>query len=251
MKVSIITVCRNAESSIEQTIKSVILQDYKNIEYIIIDGKSTDKTLSIINKYKKNINKVVSEQDRGIYYAMNKGIDKATGDIIYFLNSGDLLFDEKVITNIIALLKNKNADIIYGDILLYDNANPKKKIIICVKNVNRIYLARDGIYHQAMFVKKNLFYKYGKFNTTFKLLADYEWTLRILIQNNLSIIKIDKIIAKYLIGGKSAGYKKTWIERFQILHLYFTFTEIFLVGIIYWIIYHVILKIKRKYFLKE
>lgn len=251
MKVSIITVCKNAQDTIERTIKSVISQTYNNIEYLIIDGKSTDKTLDIVNKYQNKISTIVSESDSGIYYAMNKGVRKSTGDIVYFLNSGDLLFNKDTISDVAKLFKEKNSNVLYGDVLLYDENNPEGLNIEQHKNINKFYLAHDGIYHQAMFVKKDLFEKYGKFNTRFKLLADYEWTLRVLIRNNVTANRIDKIIAKYLFGGASSNYKETWKERFQILPLYFSFFEVIFVGIFYWLIYHVVIKIRRECFLKR
>ena len=174
MKITIITVCKNAQDTIEQTIKSVISQTYNNIEYLIIDGKSTDKTLDIVNKYKNKIDIIISDPDEGIYYAMNKGIEKSSGDIIYFLNSGDLLFNKTTISNVVKLFKKRNSDILYGDVLLYNKDGLEGPIVKQHKNVNRFYLARDGIYHQAMFVKRNLFKKYGNFNIRFKLQADYE-----------------------------------------------------------------------------
>lgn len=251
MKVSIITVCRNAQDTIEKTIKSVIDQDYKNIEYIIIDGRSTDKTLKIINKYKSKINTIISEPDNGIYFAMNKGIKESNGDIIYFLNSGDLLFKKTTISNVVNLFKKGNSEILYGDVLLYNNDDPERLTLVQHKNVNRSYLARDGIYHQAMFVKKNLFEKYGNFNTRFKLQADYEWTLRVLVKNIDIARRIDETVVLYLLNGVSSNYKKTWKERFQILPLYFSLLEIIFVGIFYWLIYHIIIKIRREYFLKN
>lgn len=250
MKVSIITVCKNAQDTIEKTIKSVIDQDYRDIEYIIIDGKSTDKTLDILLKYKDKIDIIISEPDEGIYSAMNKGIEKSSGDIIYFLNSGDLLFNTVIISSVVKLFKKRDPDILYGDILLYNKNNPKELTLVKHKNVDRFYLARDGIYHQAMFVKKNLFKKYGNFNIQFKLQADYDWTLRVLIKNKAIASRIDKTIAQYLQNGASSNYKKTWKERFQILPLYFSLSEVIFVGIFYWLTYHIVIKIKREYFLK-
>lgn len=250
MKVSVITVCKNAQDTIERTIKSVVSQDYKDIEYLIIDGKSTDKTLDIVKKYKDKIDIIVSEPDGGIYYAMNKGIEKSSGEIIYFLNSGDFLFNRCVVSDIANLFKENNPDLIYGDVLLYDRNNPERFTIKQHKNLSRLYLAYNEIYHQAMFVKKDLFEKYGKFNTRFKLLADYEWTLKVLVGNNATTSRINKMIVKYLLGGASSNCKETWKERFQILSLYFSLFEVIFVGIFYWFIYHAVIKVKRECLLK-
>lgn len=248
MKVSIITVCKNAQDTIEQTIRSVISQNYKNIEYLVIDGKSTDKTMDIVNRYKDKIDVIVSERDGGIYYAMNKGVEKSSGDVIYFLNSGDFLFDERIVSDIVNEFKKTNSDIIYGDALLYYENYPKRLILKRHININRLYLARDGIYHQAMFVKKDLFVKYGGFDTRFKLSADYEWTLRVLVRNNATTDRINKIIVKYLLGGACSNNKETLKERYQILPLYFSLFEVFFIGLLYWFIYHAVIKIKRECF---
>lgn len=250
MKVSIITVCKNAQETIEKTIKSVISQDYKDIEYIIIDGGSTDGTLEIINKYRNKIKTIVSRPDKGIYYAMNDGIDKAGGEIIYFLNAGDFLFDKDVVAEVVKQFLKDPIDVIYGDVLLYNRHDPKRLILVKHKNINRFYLAHDGIYHQAMFARRNLFDKYGKFNTRFKLAADYEWTLRVLIGNSATSRRINKTIVKYLLGGASFNRKKSLKERYQMLLLYFSPFEVVFVGIFFWLIYRIAVKINRKYFQK-
>ncbi|HRP58868.1 MAG TPA: glycosyltransferase family 2 protein, partial [Vicingus sp.] len=127
-KVSIITVCYNSEKTIEDTIKSVANQSYPNIEYIVIDGGSTDNTLAIIDKYKDKISTVISEKDHGIYDAINKGIKLATGDIIANLNSDDFYIDSDVITDVVATFENEKTDTLYAD-LYYVDAVDTNKII--------------------------------------------------------------------------------------------------------------------------
>jgi len=119
MKVSIVTICKNAEDSIEGTIKSVISQTYKNIEYLIIDGKSTDMTVNIINQYQERLAYFISEEDNGVYEAMNKGILKSTGDIIFFLNSGDYFHENTIIEKVVKEF-DSDPDLMffYGDVLL-------------------------------------------------------------------------------------------------------------------------------------
>ena len=117
--VSVITVCYNCESTIENTVKSVVNQTYPNVEYIIIDGKSTDRTIDIVKQFSKNIECIVSEKDDGIYSAMNKGIDICTGDYVIFLNSGDCFYNRTVIE--IMVKKSNGQDIVYGDLILIHN----------------------------------------------------------------------------------------------------------------------------------
>ena len=117
IKISIITVCFNAQNVIEACIQSVLSQTYLNIEYVIVDGQSTDGTLSIVHKYKDRITKIISEKDTGIYDATNKGIQASNGDVVYFLNSDDRLYDDEVIENIIEQFKeDKSLDIVYGKV---------------------------------------------------------------------------------------------------------------------------------------
>src|SRR3990167_1514325 len=169
MKVTIITVCKNAQDTIEPTLKSVFSQTYKNIEYIIIDGKSTDRTLDIVNIYKDKISKVVSGQDRGIYDAMNKGINKSTGDILYFLNAGDQLFSKETISNIVKVFVESNTEIVYGDIATCESINQKQFILRRQNHVSKSYLVHDTIYHQSIFAKKSIFNKYGTFSTKYAI----------------------------------------------------------------------------------
>ena len=127
MKVSIITVSFNAENTIEDSIKSVLAQAYPDIEYIIIDGKSTDKTVDIIEKYRGKIHYFISEPDYGIFNAMNKGIKAATGDILYFLNTNDYIFDEKVIEDVVKFFQKTKATMIFGDMSFIDDNGLEKE----------------------------------------------------------------------------------------------------------------------------
>lgn len=248
MKVSIITVCKNAQDTIEATVRSVISQNYRNIEYLIIDGESTDKTLDIIKKYKSKVNTIISEPDEGIYYAMNKGIERSIGEVIYFLNSGDLLFDKSTISRVVKTIENNNSDIIYGDIALYESDNPKKLILRRQDNVNKFFLVHDTIYHQSIFTRRHIFEKYGKFDIKYKLSADYEWILRSVVKNKVSFYHTNQIMAKYLRGGMSFNEKESFKERFKILPLYFSFPQVVLNGFLFWLIYRVFVKINRDLF---
>ena len=204
MKISIITPCFNSESTIEDTIQSVLNQDYPFVEYIIIDGKSTDNTLEIIEKYKINISKVVSEKDNGIYDAMNKGIKLATGEIIGILNSDDFYVDSKVLSTVANTFSNSHCDATYSD-LQYVSKNDTTKLI-------RNWISGDYKRskfkwgwmppHPTFFLKKELYLKNGVYNDELSLSADYELMLRMLCKFKLSPTYIPEVLVKMRIGGK-------------------------------------------------
>ena len=208
-KVSIITVSFNSEKTIEQTIKSVINQTYKNIEYIIIDGGSTDGTIEIIKKYQDNISYWVSEPDEGIYDAMNKGLAKAKGDIIGIINSDDW-YDENVFGNVVEHFLNSDCDVVHGDIIrVYDDID----LFIRSKplDIENIW-HKTVFYHPTMFVKKDIYDKLGFFRKEFILAADYEFMLR-LYTNGIKFSYLMNDIVYFRLGGAStrniySGYKE-------------------------------------------
>jgi glycosyltransferase len=205
LKISIITVCYNSAETIEKTIQSVISQDYNNVEYIIIDGQSTDNTLHIIEKYKSQISKVISEKDDGIYFAINKGIAAATGDIIAILHADDFYLNNQIIPNVVRTIESKGTDTLYGD-LQYVDRNDTSKIIRNWKsgayNVDA-FLKGWMPPHPTFFVKKSCYEKYGVFNTSLKSAADYELMLRLLYKHNSSTTYIPEVLVKMRVGGKS------------------------------------------------
>lgn len=211
MKISIITVVKNAERTIEDTILSVVNQTYKNIELIIIDGVSTDGTLDIINKYKDKISYFISEPDTGVYNAMNKGIKAATGDIFYFLNANDSLYDDKVLEEVIKRFKSTNAMIVFGDVfstikpdMKQDEYNLANKITKYdfIDNVFSFYYR--NLCHQVIFYKKEVFDRIGLYNENYKILADYEFNLRAFVEYKLKCSYINRIIANFELGGLSS-----------------------------------------------
>lgn len=227
MKVTVITVCKNAENAIEATIKSVLSQDYKNIEYIIIDGKSTDRTTKIIHKYKNKITILISEPDAGIYDAMNKGLRYATGNVVNFLNAGDMFVDTSVVSDIVKQLKKKDTDLMYGDALIYDPKRPEKLTLKCHQYADIVFLSRWCICHQAIFAKKYLFDRYGSFNTQYKLVADHEWILRMLLMHKVSTQYINRLTVRYLAGGESWNNPvRLYRERFTSLSHYLSIYKI-------------------------
>ncbi|MBS9383924.1 MAG: glycosyltransferase [Dolichospermum sp. BR01] len=173
--VSVITVVFNGEKYIEQTIQSVINQSYANIEYLIIDGGSTDETVNIIRKYDDQINYWISEPDKGIYNAMNKALCVATGDWIFFLGSDDILFNAEVIHKFIFCQKDIDVDIIFGDVIFSNNYYFKSKL-------NYKMLVGNTLHHQSCFYRKYLFNDF-RYQDNYKIGADYELNLKIYTQN--------------------------------------------------------------------
>jgi glycosyltransferase involved in cell wall biosynthesis len=221
LKFSIITVCLNSEKTLKSTIKSVLGQTYENIEYILVDGGSEDSTLDIINEYKNDITKYISEKDDGIYDAMNKGIGLSTGDIIYFLNSGDILYDKDVIKTISDIFfSHQDCEIVTGNAVLYydeyEQAYSSRR-----KNVAEYIIT--GICHQTIFAKRTIFKKTGLFNTNYRVYADLDWVLNCVIDKKICIHYANLNMCYYLMGGfnniNSKRYKK---ERFSIKNKYIT-----------------------------
>ncbi len=202
MKVSIITPTFNSAETLENTIKSVLSQSYPDIEYIIVDGKSTDNTLDIVKKYDK-INKVISEPDKGIYDAMNKGIRLATGDVVGILNSDDIYASENVIDRVVKAIKE--TDCCWGNLLYVDKKDENKTIRRWISSEYKEDLFEKGWHppHSTFFVKKNVYDRYGVFNLNFKIAADYELMLRLLEKNKISFSFIPEILVKMKIGGTS------------------------------------------------
>ena len=203
MKISIITITYNSEETLEDTIKSVISQSYKNIEYIIIDGGSTDGTMDIVNKYKDFISTIVSEPDKGIYDAMNKGVERATGDLVGILNSDDFYANDTVLQNIANKI-GKN-DGIYADLVYVDRVNTDK-IIRYWKSKEY----KEGSFlkgwmppHPTFFIRKEIYDKYGNYNLSLKSAADYELMLRLIHKEKISITYLPEIITKMRVGGQS------------------------------------------------
>ncbi|HET6227220.1 MAG TPA: glycosyltransferase family 2 protein, partial [Bacteroidia bacterium] len=175
LRVSVITVCYNNEHTIEATIKSVASQDYKNIEYILVDGASTDNTLSLIHQYKEHIATIISEKDNGIYFAINKGIELATGDVIAILHADDFYADSTVISKVIEVFETTHSETVYGD-LQYVDRNDTSKIIRDWKA--GVYSREQFLKgwmppHPSFFAKRSCYLQYGSFNTTLKSSADY------------------------------------------------------------------------------
>jgi glycosyltransferase involved in cell wall biosynthesis len=183
LKVSIITVCYNSAKTISDTIQSVIKQDYKGIEYIIIDGVSKDNTLEIIKAFTQENILVTSEKDHGLYDAMNKGIKQASGDIICFLHSDDFYADNGVISHIVELFeKDTTLEVISSSVNIYKHEKFEKPFRVYRADRFRSWQFRLGMQppHPGIFVKKEAIQKTGFFNSGYKISADFDWILRLL-----------------------------------------------------------------------
>jgi len=205
LKITIITVTYNSADTVEQTIQSVLSQNYANIEYIIVDGVSTDETLNIVNRYAHKIAKIVSEKDRGLYDALNKGINMATGDVIGLIHSDDFYTNESVISKYAETFKNTNADAVYSD-LYYVDKNNTDKIIRTWKSgeySENAFLFGWMPPHPTFFVKKNIYQQYGAFNPEFKSAADYELMLRFIFKHRIKLAYLPVFTVKMRVGGKS------------------------------------------------
>jgi glycosyltransferase involved in cell wall biosynthesis len=218
---SIITVCYNEEQTIEKTCKSVSAQTSKKFEWIVIDGKSTDKTLSILKKYKKNMSNLLSEKDKGVYDAMNKGISKANGKYLLFLNGGDALVDKNVLENASNLIKEdeEKSDIYYGD-AIYDNG---EVVDFGHSKLNKKFFKTKTISHQSTFINKNLFSKYGKYNLKYKIVADFDFWVKTIAINKVKTKHLPLIISIFDLAGISTNYKlanKQITERNKVLISY-------------------------------
>ncbi len=196
---SIITICKNSEKTIHHTIESVLNQTFTDYEYIIIDGKSTDGTLDIIKKYEPEFNgklKWISEEDDGIYYAMNKGIKMASGDIVGIINSDDW-YERNTLEIILKEYKKNKNSIFYGLLKVWKNEKEKYIYSNYYKNLPQVM-----IQHPTMFVPKKIYKKYGLYDIFYKVAADYDFCLR-LFYNNIKFIQIEKLIANFRLGGFS------------------------------------------------
>jgi glycosyltransferase involved in cell wall biosynthesis len=214
VKISIITVTYNSAQTLEHTIQSVLLQDYSDVEYIIVDGQSTDDTLSVIRKYRHKIDHFVSEKDEGLYYALNKGIALASGDIIGILHADDFYTGDDVLTGVAETFKINNADAVYADLYYVDKNNTKK---IVRKWKSGKYGEGKFLWgwmppHPAFFVKKEIYQKYGDFNTELRSAADYELMLRFIHKHKIKLAYLPEYIVKMRTGGQSNASLKNRVK---------------------------------------
>jgi len=205
MKVSIITVCFNSEKTIEDTIKSVESQTYPDIEYIVIDGLSVDKTNVIISKYRKTVSIHLSEKDKGLYDAMNKGVSLATGGIIGILNSDDILSNDSIIEDIVCSLGQHDG--VYGDVCFYSGDDfSNKKRYYSSKGFNKFKFYRGMMpAHPSFYVRRKCYQRAGLYRTDLNIAADFDMVLRIFSIAETSFIYLEREIVKMRLGGVSTS----------------------------------------------
>lgn len=213
-KVSVITICLNAEKFIERVMESVSNQTYKNIEYLVIDGGSTDGTLKILEKYRDQIDILISEKDNGISDAWNKGIMNSTGEFIQLLNADDILPNNKIEISTRLLIENPSAGFVYGDILLSDhNSSSNIKIRGNPKYSSFIKYMMPKINHPTLLVRRKVYLEHGCFDSIWKIGMDYDWLLRIFKKGVLGIYSPNIYVKMSNVGVSSIDWKTTLSEE--------------------------------------
>jgi glycosyltransferase involved in cell wall biosynthesis len=205
IKISIITVCYNSDKTLEKTIQSVLRQTYQNVEYIIVDGNSKDNTVSIIKKFSSSITTWVSEPDKGLYDAMNKGIKLSTGDLVGILNSDDIFTDNYVLENISKFHFKNNIEASIGNIIQFNKIGKTVRKYSAKKwNPEKLKIGFMPA-HPAIFFKRDLFDKYGDYQLDFTIGADYELITRFFLKHKISWKFSDLTTTSMLIGGVSSS----------------------------------------------
>jgi glycosyltransferase involved in cell wall biosynthesis len=204
MKITVITVVYNAVDTIEDTIQSVLDQDHKDIEHIVIDGGSVDGTMDIIKRYRKQLAVVISEPDKGIYDAMNKGVKLASGDIVGTLNSDDWYANSKVLSGIAAAFNNdQQLDAVYGDIVFVKKEKPHKLVRYWQSQPYQDGLFEKGWMppHPTFFVKKDCYSRFGDFDLDLKIQSDFDLTMRFMVLNKIKTQYLPGVLVKMRMGG--------------------------------------------------
>lgn len=232
LKISIITVCRNSEHFLAETINSVINQTYQNIEYIVVDGASTDSTLDIIKQYSSNIDIWFSEADTGMYEAMNKGLKRASGDYILILNSDDQLADKDTIKNVVSMIGNERPDYFYGNLIKFENGKYRKVKLFKV-TFTQLLMSTHGTFasHPCFFISAKLNDVLGGYDSTYKNASDYDYILRALASPGSKGRHLNIFVSKFRIHENNTYNTVAWRineERKKILTQYGYFKQPYL-----------------------
>lgn len=226
MKISIITSCYNRERTIRGCIESVLTQDYYNIEYIIVDGASTDRTVDVIRDTiagKKSQVKFISEPDGGMYEAINKGIRMATGDIIGLVHSDDFLYSPHTVSHIVERMRLTGADFLYGDGLFVSPDDTDKVVRNWIGGDYRLWKVRHGWLplHPTCYIRRDVMLARGLYNETYKIAADSDLLFRYLLGGDLTVTYLHEYIVRMRMGGlstDSAKRRQMWREDIRMYH---------------------------------
>jgi glycosyltransferase involved in cell wall biosynthesis len=207
MKVSIITVAYNSALTIADTLESVASQSYRSVEHVVIDGGSTDRTKEIVGRCGGHIAKFISEPDRGIYDAMNKGLALATGEVICFLNADDVYVDENVIGKVVDLMENKELDALFGDVEFFRPKSPKRTFRrYRSRKFNPRRISRGWMpAHPSLFIRDHVFERFGFFNSDYQIAGDFEFVARVFRDDTLKYSYLPEVMVRMRTGGISTG----------------------------------------------
>ena len=213
MKISLITAVYNNASGLRSSLESSLGQTHQDVERIVIDGGSTDGTLQVLQDYTSNIDHIVSEPDNGIYDALNKGIQLATGDIIGILHSDDLFAGWNILETIARKFESSSIDLLYGDLCYVSNDNPNEIVRYWRAGAFTQSKLPNGWMppHPTVYVKRELFDKYGLYDTHYRIAADYDWMLRLLTKQTLDVAYFPEVLVHMRTGGASnRSFKNLW-----------------------------------------
>lgn len=220
MKMSVITVCYNAGNTIERTIQSVIYQNHPDIEYIIVDGGSTDSTLQVINGYRSFIHAFISEQDNGTYDAMNKGLSLATGDVVGFLNADDFYASLAVLSDVAARMQGAALDILTGNVSYFRAGQMDRVVRIYDSGQFEPKKLANGLFpaHPALFIRREILQNVGGFKAGYRIAGDFELVARILTTQKPKLAHFPEVLVKMQTGGLStASWRSRWHINREIL----------------------------------
>lgn len=221
MKVSIITSCYNREATIGGAIESVLAQDYPDIEYIIVDGLSSDHSMEVINRYRDKVARIISERDHGMYEAINKGIRMATGDIIGLVHSDDFLYNNHVISDVVRKFEETGADFVYGDGIFVNAENTSKPVRNWIGGPYYRWKVACGWLplHPTCYIRRDVMMREGLYDESFKIAADSDLLVRYLYKARLKVVYMKRKVIRMRMGGLSTDSKKRrlmWNEDIRV-----------------------------------
>lgn len=222
MKVSLITTCYNRYATIQGAIDSVLVQDYPDIEYIIVDGLSNDGSIDIINQYQGKVAKIISERDHGMYEAINKGIRMATGDVIGLVHSDDFLYDGHVVSDVVKRFEETGADFVYGDGVFVNANNINKPVRNWIGGAYHKWKVRMGWLplHPTCYIRRDVMMREGLYDESYKIAADTDLLVRYLYKVNLKVDYMPRRIIRMRMGGLSTDREKRRLMWNEDVRLY-------------------------------